>query len=153
MNKELSTLDQYLTDPSWGKSNIKETINRKIRRNLLTDEELSCDQDDLGNFVSIWDHVYLIHLSRKSKKPEYIYVIEDVSMLEPATQRSKKLFLDALQLVANKYEKSIDEAIVALTDAASITADDSKWTKRDLGILKRGVNWLEDQYRDETKEK
>ncbi len=65
--KELSTLDQYLTDPSWGKSNIKETINRKIRRNLLTDEELACDQDDLGNFVSIWDHVYLIHLSRKSK--------------------------------------------------------------------------------------
>lgn len=54
---------------------------------------------------------------------------------------------------ANKYEKSIDEAIVALTDAASITADDSKWTKRDLGILKRGVNWLEDQYREETKEK
>lgn len=75
--KELSTLDQYLTDPSWGKSNIKETSNRKIRRNLLTDEELACDQDDLGNFVSIWDHVYLIHLSRKSKKPEYIYVIED----------------------------------------------------------------------------
>ncbi|HFL0992496.1 TPA: hypothetical protein ACGYPC_000663 [Enterococcus faecium] len=31
--------------------------------------------------------------------------------------------------------------------------DDSKWTKRDLGILKRGVNWLEDQYREETKEK
>ncbi|HAR0071229.1 TPA: DUF1071 domain-containing protein, partial [Enterococcus faecium] len=54
---------------------------------------------------------------------------------------------------ANKYEKSIDEAIVALTDAASITADDSKWTKRDLGILKRGVNWIEDQYREETKEK
>ncbi|HFD1595585.1 TPA: hypothetical protein QFI12_002045 [Enterococcus faecium] len=77
MNKELSTLDQYLTDPSWGKSNIKETINRKIRRNLLTDEELACDQDDLGNFVSIWDHVYLIHLSKHSNKPEYIYVIED----------------------------------------------------------------------------
>ena len=77
MENELSTLDQYLTDPSWGKSNIKETNNRKIRRNLLTDEELACDQDDLGNFVSIWDHVYLIHLSRKSKKPEYIYVIED----------------------------------------------------------------------------
>ncbi|MCH3345230.1 hypothetical protein LDA72_14135, partial [Enterococcus faecium] len=77
MKKELSTLDQYLTDPSWGKSNIKETSNRKIRRNLLTDEELACDQDDLGNFVSIWDHVYLIHLSRKSKKTEYIYVIED----------------------------------------------------------------------------
>lgn len=56
MEKELSTLDQYLTDPSWGKSNIKETNNRKIRRNLLTDEELACDQDDLGNFVSIWDH-------------------------------------------------------------------------------------------------
>lgn len=29
MEKELSTLDQYLTDPSWGKSNIKETNNRK----------------------------------------------------------------------------------------------------------------------------
>ncbi|HAR0080158.1 TPA: DUF1071 domain-containing protein, partial [Enterococcus faecium] len=25
--------------------------------------------------------------------------------------------------------------------------------KRDLGILKRGVNWIEDQYREETKEK
>ncbi|HCT9593296.1 TPA: hypothetical protein OUC79_002713, partial [Enterococcus faecium] len=45
MENELSTLDQYLTDPSWGKSNIKETNNRKIRRNLLTDEELACDQD------------------------------------------------------------------------------------------------------------
>lgn len=42
MNKELSTLDQYLTDPSWGKSNIKETSNRKIRRNLLTDENDAC---------------------------------------------------------------------------------------------------------------
>ncbi len=29
MNKELSTLDQYLTDSEWGKSNIKETNNRK----------------------------------------------------------------------------------------------------------------------------
>ena len=63
MNKELSTLDQYLTDSEWGKSNIKEKNNRKIRRNLLTDEALTCDQDDLGNFVSIWGHVYLIHLS------------------------------------------------------------------------------------------
>ncbi len=77
MENELSTLDQYLTDPSWGKSNVEETNNRKIRRNLLTNEELACDQDDLGNFVSIWDHVYLIHLSKRSRKPEYIYVIED----------------------------------------------------------------------------
>ena len=68
MEKELSTLDQYLIDPDWGKPKIEETSGRKIRRNLLTDEELACDQDDLGNFVSIWDHVYLIHLSRKSKK-------------------------------------------------------------------------------------
>ncbi len=77
MEKELSTLDQYLTDPEWGKSKIEGVNNRKIRRNLLTDEELACDQDDLGNFVSIWDHVYLIHLSKHSNKPEYIYVIED----------------------------------------------------------------------------
>ena len=77
MKKELSTLDQYLTDPDWGQMNIKETNNRKIRRNLLTDEELACDQDDLGNFVSLWDHIYLIHLSKLSNKPEYIYVIED----------------------------------------------------------------------------
>ena len=77
MEKELSTLDQYLTDPDWGKTNSKETSNRKIRRNLLTDEELACDQDDLGNLVTIWDHVYLIHLSKYSKKPEYIYVIEE----------------------------------------------------------------------------
>lgn len=77
MEKELSTLDQYLIDPDWGKPKIEETSGRKIRRNLLTNEELACDQDDLGNLVTIWDHVYLIHLSRKSKKPEYIYVIED----------------------------------------------------------------------------
>ncbi|GMC10392.1 hypothetical protein K5E_25310 [Enterococcus thailandicus] len=211
MDKELSTLDQYLTDPDWGKSSIRKITRQEIRKNLLTNEKLTCDQDDLGNFVGIWDHVYLIHLSKISGKPEYVYVVndyqwnnetkkkeivgkiekrvesatmfdinktimrclvknlamfglglyifagedmpEDVSMLEPASQRSKKLFLDALQLVANKYDKSIDEAVVALTDAASITADDSKWTKRDLGVLKRGVNWLEGQYKEETKEK
>ncbi len=34
MENELSTLDQYLTDPGWGKSNVEETNNRKIRRNL-----------------------------------------------------------------------------------------------------------------------
>ncbi|HAQ5055189.1 TPA: hypothetical protein IXU02_002147 [Enterococcus faecium] len=77
MEKELSTLDQYLTDPEWGKSKIEGVNNRKIRRNLLSDEALACDQDDLGNFVSIWDHVYLIHLPKHSNKPEYIYVIED----------------------------------------------------------------------------
>ncbi|WP_270341902.1 hypothetical protein, partial [Enterococcus lactis] len=72
-----STLDQYLIDPDWGKPKIEETSGRKIRRNLLTNEELACDQDDLGNLVTIWDHVYLIHLSKHSNKPEYIYVIED----------------------------------------------------------------------------
>ena len=77
MEKELSTLDQYLIDPDWGKPKIEETSGRKIRRNLLTNEELACDQDDLGNLVTIWDHVYLIHLSKHSNKPEYIYVIED----------------------------------------------------------------------------
>ncbi|MFW3395378.1 hypothetical protein ACN9PA_08840 [Enterococcus faecium] len=77
MEKELSTLDQYLTDPEWGKSKIEGANNRKIRINLLSDEELACDQDDLGNLVTIWDHVYLIHLSKHSNKPEYIYVIED----------------------------------------------------------------------------
>ncbi|HAQ7579626.1 TPA: hypothetical protein IX711_000247 [Enterococcus faecium] len=65
MEKELSTLDQYLIDPDWGKPKIEETSGRKIRRNLLTNEELA------------WDHVYLIHLSKHSNKPEYIYVIED----------------------------------------------------------------------------
>lgn len=75
--KELSTLDQYLIDPDWGKPKIEETSGRKIRRNLLTNEELAWDQDDLGNHVTIWDHVYLIHLSKHSNKPEYIYVIED----------------------------------------------------------------------------
>ena len=77
MEKELSNLDQYLIDPDWGKPKIEETSGRKIRRNLLTNEELACDQDDLGNLVTIWDHVYLIHLSKHSNKPEYIYVIED----------------------------------------------------------------------------
>ena len=53
MEKELSTLDQYLIDPDWGKPKIEETSGRKIRRNLLTNEELACDQDDLGNLVTI----------------------------------------------------------------------------------------------------
>ena len=66
-----------MIDPDWGKPKIEETSGRKIRRNLLTNEELACDQDDLGNLVTIWDHVYLIHLSKHSNKPEYIYVIED----------------------------------------------------------------------------
>ena len=74
--KELSTLDQYLTDPSWGKSNIKETNNRKIRRNLLTDEELACDQDDLGNFEYLGSCLSYPFIE-EVQKPEYIYVIED----------------------------------------------------------------------------
>ncbi|WP_369118192.1 hypothetical protein [Enterococcus thailandicus] len=77
MDKELSTLDQYLTDPDWGKSSIRNISKQEIRKNLLTNEKLACDQDDLGNFVGIWDHVYLIHLSKISGKPEYIYVVEE----------------------------------------------------------------------------
>lgn len=77
MDKELSTLDQYLTDPDWGKSSIRKITRQEIRKNLLTNEKLACDQDDLGNFVGICDHVYLIHLSKISGKPEYIYVVEE----------------------------------------------------------------------------
>lgn len=77
MNNELSTLDQYLTNPDWGKANIEKTKKRKVRRNLLTNEELACDQDDLGNIVSIYDHVYCVHFSKYSNKPVFVYVIED----------------------------------------------------------------------------
>ncbi|MCH3279748.1 hypothetical protein LDA44_14990, partial [Enterococcus faecium] len=95
MEKELSTLDQYLIDPDWGKPKIEETSGRKIRRNLLTNEELAWDQDDLGNHVTIWDHVYLIHLSKHSNKPEYIYVIEDglIDALEEYDLELIKTFL------------------------------------------------------------
>ena len=68
MNKELSTLDQYLTDSEWGKSNIKETNNRKIRRNLLTNEELSCDGKHdpkySQNFPSHLDHMIVLRSSK-----------------------------------------------------------------------------------------
>ncbi|MGA5589875.1 hypothetical protein ACPCF3_00540 [Enterococcus mundtii] len=93
MNNELSTLDQYLSNPDWGKTNIEKTNNRKIRRNLLTDEELACDQDDLGNFVGIWDHVYLIHLSKYSGKPEWVYVIEE-SLIEALDEYERDNLID-----------------------------------------------------------
>lgn len=85
----------------------------------------------------------------------YIYagedMPEDVTMLEPASERNKTIFMKSLQAMANKYDKNIDESIVLLCDVAKITADDSKWTKGDLGLLKRGVNWLEDQFKEEQK--
>lgn len=93
MNNELSTLDQYLTNPDWGKTNIEKTKKRKVRRNLLTDEELACDQDDLGNFVGIWDHVYLIHLSKYSGKPEWVYVIEE-SLIEALDEYERDNLID-----------------------------------------------------------
>jgi len=85
----------------------------------------------------------------------YIYagedMPEDVTMLEPASERNKTIFMKSLQTMANKYDKNIDESIVLLCDVAKITADDTKWTKGDLGLLKRGVNWLEDQFKEEQK--
>ena len=109
MEKELSTLDQYLTDPDWGKPKIEKTSNRKIRRNLLTDEELSCDQDDLGNVVSIWDHIYLIHLSKYSKKPEYIYVIED-GLIEALEEYDRDNLIDISYCgLGKKYIAEMEE--------------------------------------------
>lgn len=74
---------------------------------------------------------------------------QDVSMLELASERSKTIFVKALQKIADKYDKGIDESIVLLCDTAKVTADDTKWTREDLGVLKRGVNWLESQYKAE----
>lgn len=86
----------------------------------------------------------------------YIYAGEDmpqdVSMLELADKRNKTIFINALQKIADKYDKTIDEAVVLLCGVAGVTADDNKWTKGDLGLLKRGVNWLEDQYKAELEQ-
>lgn len=87
----------------------------------------------------------------------YIYAGEDmpqdISMLEPASERSKTIFINALQKIADKYDKNIDESILLICETAGITADDNKWTKSDLGMIKRGVNWLEDQYKAEIEKK
>lgn len=93
MSEELSSIDRYLTDPQWGKLSNEDADNRNIRRNLLTDEELASDQDDLGNFVGIWDHVYLIHLSKHSGKPEYIYAIEE-SLIEALEEYERDNLID-----------------------------------------------------------
>lgn len=78
---------------------------------------------------------------------------EDITMLEPASDRSKKLFLKALQVVADQYEKDIDWMVLQLADTAKIPADDAKWTKGDLGMLKRGVGWLKQQLDEVEKAK
>ncbi|WP_086350162.1 DUF1071 domain-containing protein [Candidatus Enterococcus clewellii] len=86
----------------------------------------------------------------------YIYagedMPEDISMLDLASERSKKIFHGALEKLASKYEKTADEALTLLTETAKITADDFKWTKGDLGTLKRGMNWLEEQYKNPVDE-
>ncbi|MDT2525893.1 DUF1071 domain-containing protein [Enterococcus raffinosus] len=78
---------------------------------------------------------------------------EDVSMLEEASDRSKKLFLKTMQKIADQYDKDLDWMILQLADTAKIPADDSKWTKGDLGMLKRGVGWLKQQLEDADKSK
>lgn len=85
----------------------------------------------------------------------YIYsgedMPEDVTMLEAASSRSKSVFMKALQTIVDKYDKNIDEAIVLICETAKITPDENKWSKGDLGMLKRGLNWLENQYQAEQK--
>lgn len=78
---------------------------------------------------------------------------EDVSMLEKASDRSKKVFITLLQKIANEHDREIDEVVLMLTEAAKVTADDSKWSKGDLGLLKRGVGWLKQQLDDQEKAK
>lgn len=78
---------------------------------------------------------------------------EDVTMFEPASDRSKKIFLKALQALAERYGKDIDWAILQLTDTAKIPANDKKWTRGDLGMLGRGMNWLEQQLENTKKNK
>lgn len=43
--------------------------------------------------------------------------------------------------------------ILQLADIAKIPADDSKYLKGDLGMLKRGVGWLKQQLEDADKSK
>ncbi|MDT2546150.1 DUF1071 domain-containing protein [Enterococcus raffinosus] len=78
---------------------------------------------------------------------------EDVSMLESASDRSKQLFLKTMQKIADEYDKDLDWMILQLSETAKIPADDSKWTKGDLGMLKRGVGWLKQQLEDASKNK
>lgn len=73
---------------------------------------------------------------------------QDVTMLEAASDRSKQLFLKTMQKIADQYDKDLDWMIIQLADTAKIPADDSKWTKGDLGMLKRGVGWLKQQLED-----
>ncbi|WP_366533533.1 DUF1071 domain-containing protein (plasmid) [Carnobacterium maltaromaticum] len=77
---------------------------------------------------------------------------EDVSMLELASERSKTIFLNTIKVIAEENNTEYEKALELLTDTAKITADDFKWTKGDLGLLKRGVSWLKEQLAINQKE-
>ncbi|TFI93069.1 topoisomerase [Carnobacterium divergens] len=78
---------------------------------------------------------------------------EDVTMFEPAPERNKKIFIKTIEEIAANNNVSLDKAIEMLTETAKVTADDSKWTRGDLGLLKRGTTWLKDQLEAQKKEK
>lgn len=80
----------------------------------------------------------------------YIYSGEDlpenISTFELASDREVKMFLKIIDAIAEKAEVTQDEALFKLADTAKVTLDKRKWTESDMGLLKRGVTWLKEQY-------
>ena len=86
----------------------------------------------------------------------YIYagedLPEDISMYELASERNVKMFLKIIKNLSDEYDFPDDKAVEMIADQAKITADHSKWTNADLGILKRGFGWLKDKLEEIKKE-
>ncbi|HGF8056313.1 TPA: hypothetical protein QFL15_001919 [Enterococcus faecium] len=91
---ELANLDTYLISKHWGIPKCKEkNMDKKYRNNLLNGQHLENDQDDLGNVITKYDHIYIIHLSKYCGKPEYIHVIED-GLLEALDEFERDNLID-----------------------------------------------------------
>lgn len=86
----------------------------------------------------------------------YIYagedLPEDISMYELASERNVKMFLKIIRNLSDEYDFPDDKAVEMIADQAKITADYTKWTNADLGILKRGFGWLKDKLEEIKKE-
>ena len=80
----------------------------------------------------------------------YIYSGEDlpenISTFELASDREVNMFLKIIGGIAEKAGVTEDEALFKLADTAKVTLDKTKWTEADIGLLKRGVTWLKEQY-------
>lgn len=77
MNNFSATLDNYITTENRESAGKEQSTARKRRKNLLDGECLANNQDDLGNVITKWDHIHIIHLSKYCGKPEYIHVVEE----------------------------------------------------------------------------